>query len=71
MFNHEILDKILESYGTLKSIEICEAISLMYALKHENCISKDCTNEFDYERDWWAEQSTNLKHQYLCLQKIS
>ena len=73
MFNQEILDKILENYGTLKSIEICEAISLMYNIKHINCCPGDsgCVSENDYQRDWWADASVNLKNQYLCLQKNS
>jgi hypothetical protein len=65
MFNQQILDHLIEKYGKEKTTLFCEMESERNALLY-NEVEKDNRhypepNEWQFERDWWAESGKQLK----------
>ena len=61
MYNHELLNKIIENCGIEKSITFCEVAATMYDIKYNAAKTKDTLIEFDYEREWWNDAYVQLK----------
>ena len=74
MFNQEILGKLEERYGTQKTADFCELISMVYKLKYESTdsYSYSCRGELDFEREWWEEACVALRQKLVsCSPKNS
>lgn len=63
MYNQDILNKIIDVVGLEKATEFCEIVSLMYDIKYNASNNIAALDEYDYERDWWAQAYIELKRE--------
>jgi len=61
MYNREVLEKIIEYIGADEAAKFCHLVSMMYDIKYNACKAEEPLSEFDYERRWWLDASTELK----------
>ncbi len=60
MYNEEIYQKLLKEFGEEKMTMVTDIISVLYDIKYKSTNNLDSLDEFDYERDWWAEKHIEL-----------
>jgi hypothetical protein len=63
MYNQEILDLILQEYGVEKTAQFCEMVAMMYDIKFNACKELEPLSEYDYERNYWINESLRLHEQ--------
>lgn len=63
MYNHDILNKVIDAYGIQKAAEFCEITALVYEIKYTACKEKDPLTEFDFERVWWRDAAIELNRE--------
>ena len=64
MYNREILEKIIEEVGVKETIKFCRLVSLMYDIKYNASKDLNLLDEYEFERQWWLDVSTELKKDY-------
>ena len=57
MYNKEILAELIRQFGEENTIIFCQ----MESVKNSLLMNSNNENEFDYERDWWKENSKKLE----------
>lgn len=50
MYNHELLNKMIDKFGMRKTVEFSKMASFMYKTIHEN---NPNVPEANYESEWW------------------
>ena len=60
----EILEKIIEKVGVKETIKFCKLVSLMYDIKYNTSKDLNLLDEYEFERQWWLDVSTELKKDY-------
>jgi len=63
MYNHELLNAMINKFGVEKTTEFAEMVSYMYDVLHQEAKKngKDEFTEHDFERDWWQNKFKALK----------
>ena len=65
MFNQEILNTVVEKFGTQKAAEFCDIVSILYDIKYSGCKTTECIEEYAFEREWWAEAAESMRQTQL------
>ena len=65
MFNRQILESLIEEYGTEKTATFCEMAAMMYDIKYQASKKTEPLTEFDFERVWWIEAAALLHEQLI------
>jgi len=62
MYNHDLLNKMMDRFGMEKVTEFAEMVSFMHDVLYEEAKAngRDEPTEHNFERDWWK-----LKHEEL------
>lgn len=63
MYNHDLLNKMIDSFGMKKVTDLAEMLSFMYNVLYQKAIadgSIECS-EYSFERDWWKDKYEELK----------
>lgn len=63
MFNEEIAQDIIKTYGRESAILYCKMEAFRFrkqALEFENSNNRDWPNEFQHEADWWENKFNEL-----------
>ncbi len=62
MYNHDLLNKMIDEFGMDKVTEFAEMVSFMHDVLYKEALvnGPDDFTEHNFERDWWK-----LKHEEL------
>ena len=62
MYNHELINKMIDEFGMNKVTEFAEMVSFMHDVLYKETLTNgtDDFTEHNFERDWWK-----LKHEEL------
>jgi len=63
MYNHDLLNKMIDEFGMDKVTEFAEMISFMHNILYEEQMTngRDELTEHNFERDWWQDKFQELK----------
>jgi len=61
MYNKEILNKLIDTFGIDESTKFCNIVATMYDIKYNASKELNPLSEYDFERDWWNNAYKNLK----------
>lgn len=63
MYNHDLLNKMMDRFGKEKTTDFAEMVSFMHDVLYEEAEKNgtDEPSEHNFERDWWK-----LKYEELC-----
>jgi hypothetical protein len=64
MYNHDLLNQMIEKFGKENVSEFAKMISFMHHVLHENAKKngRDEPLEHSFERDWWKDKHEELKN---------
>ena len=65
MYNHEILEKIVNQFNKKRAKEFCEIVSILYDIKFKACKLQESCLEFDYERQFWWDNYKKLQDEEI------
>jgi hypothetical protein len=60
MNNEEIFNKLSDGKHITETIKITKIIADLYDIKYNAAKTIEAKEEYDYERQWWSECTTNL-----------
>lgn len=62
MYNHELINKMIDRFDMDKVTDFAEMVSFMHDVLYQEAIAngRDEPTEHNFERDWWK-----LKHEEL------
>ena len=63
MYNHDLLNKMIDEFGIDKVTEFAEMVSFMHNVLYHEAMKngKDDFTEHNFERDWWKDKFEELK----------
>jgi hypothetical protein len=63
MYNHDLLNKMIDKFGMEKVTEFAEMVSFMHDVLYQEAKANgpDDITEHNYERDWWQDKFDELK----------
>lgn len=63
MYNHDLLNKMIDRFGMDKVTEFAEMVSFMHDVLYQEAIANgpDDFTEHNFERDWWKDKFEELK----------
>jgi hypothetical protein len=63
MYNHDLLNKMIDKFGIDKVAEAAEIISFMHDVLYNDALERgnDELTEHNFERDWWQDKFDELK----------
>lgn len=63
MYNHDLLNKMIDEFGMEKVTEFAEMVSFMHDVLYQEAMTKgrDELTEHSFERDWWLDKFEELK----------
>lgn len=63
MYNHDLLNKMIDRFGMEKVTEFAEMVSFMHDVLYQEAITngRDEPTEHNFERDWWLTKFEELK----------
>ena len=63
MYNHDLLNKMMDRFGIEKVTEFAEMVSFMHTVLYEAAKTNgpDDFTEHNFERDWWKDKHEELK----------
>jgi hypothetical protein len=69
MYNHDLLNKMIDKFGMDKVTEFAEMVSFMHHVLYEEAKANgpDDFTEHNFERDWWASKFQELKNTEECI----
>jgi hypothetical protein len=55
MYNHDLLNKMIDQFGVEKVTEFAKMVSFMHDVLYKEHLEsgKDDVTEHNFERDWW------------------
>jgi hypothetical protein len=63
MYNHDLLNKMIDEFGMDKVTEFAEMVSFMHDVLYQEAMTngRDELTEHNFERDWWKDKHEKLK----------
>ena len=63
MYNHDLLNKMIDQFGMDKVTEFAEMVSFMHDVLYQEVLANgpDDFTEHNFERDWWKDKYEELK----------
>jgi hypothetical protein len=63
MYNHDLMNKMIDRFGMKKVTEFAEMASFMHDVFYQEAVKngKDEPTEHNFERDWWQDKFEELK----------
>lgn len=63
MYNHDLLNKMMDKFGMEKVTEFAEMVSFMHHVLYEEAVKNgpDDFTEHDFESAWWKDKFEELK----------
>ena len=63
MYNHDLLNKMIDQFGIDKVTEFAEMVSFMHDVLYQEALANgpDDFTEHNFERDWWKDKYEELK----------
>lgn len=63
MYNHDLLNKMIDRFGMDKMTEFAEMVSFMHDVLYQEALANgpDDFTEHNFERDWWKDKYEELK----------
>lgn len=63
MYNHELLNKMIDRFDMEKVVDFAEMVSFMHDVLYKEALAKgpDDFTEHSFERDWWQNKFEELK----------
>jgi len=63
MYNHDLLNKMIDRFGMEKVTEFAEMVSFMHDVLYQEALANgpDDFTEHNFERDWWKDKFEELK----------
>lgn len=63
MYNHDLLNKMIDRFGMDKVTEFAEMVSFMHDVLYQEALANgpDDFTEHNFERDWWKDKFEELK----------
>ena len=64
MYNKDILDELVKQFGVEKTIILCKMEAVKNGMLYDGAEQKHLPepNEWEFERDWWAENAQKLEN---------
>jgi hypothetical protein len=69
MYNHDLLNKMIDKFGVDKTTEFAEMVSFMHDVLYQEAKTNgpDEITEHNFERDWWKNTHKQLKNEEICI----
>lgn len=64
MYNHDLLNQMIEKFGKEDVAEFAKMVSFMHGVLYDNAKRNgtDEPSEHSFDRDWWEDKHKELKN---------